>query len=337
MHERDPTKRIPKSLGTDAKLFGSYTLADAAVALFPSVLIVLLTQAVLPSTLSVGGYSIQSLTIPLAVLAIAIGSIFVSLTPAYLTSLDWLATIINYQRTTEEIAHEEAKAYTQIERVHPEHDALERTDGAVVGMVQVEPPTMALATDTEWDATTDAFVDFLNTSVEFPIQIYSTTQTFPADEYLGRYESRLDDADVENNPALAALIEQYIEWYRADLDERRMTIRDHYIIVSVTPNEVQFDRATHTQKLAELPVVGLFIQAWLGSGREEQYAAMFEELDERLRRIRTGIREIDGCNAQRVSATDATQVVGEFWAGDDFGYQNLSQVLRTRPLVGGER
>lgn len=335
MNERDPSKRIPKSLGTDAKLLGTYTLADAAVALFPGVVIVLLMQAVLPSSLSVGGYSAQTLTIPLAGLAIAVGVIFVSLTPSYLTSIEWLVTILGYQRKVEEIDHEATKEYTQIERVYPDQGAIERTDGAFFGMVQVEPPTMALATEQEWATKTEGFVDFLNTAIEFPIQIYSTTQAFPADEYLGRYESRLDDQDVRDNPALGTLIENYVEWYRADLAERRMTIRDHYVIVSVAPDEVQFGRESHAQKLAVLPVVGVFIQAWFGPGDEAQNDAMFEALDERVRRVRTGIREIDGCSARQVTAPDATQLIGEFWAGEEFDYGDLSQALRTRPLVGG--
>jgi hypothetical protein len=193
---------------------------------------------------------------------------------------------------------------------------------------------MALATEQEWATKTDDFADFLNTAVEFPIQIYSTTQAFPVDEYLGRYESRLDDPDVTANPALGRLIENYVSWYRTDLAERRMTIRDHYVIVSVSPDEVQFGRESHAQKLAVLPVVGLFIQALFGPGNEAQDDALFEALDERLRRIRNGIREIDGCGARQVSAIDATQLIGEFWAGEDFAYGDLSEALRTRPLVG---
>ncbi|MFC7133289.1 MULTISPECIES: hypothetical protein [Salinibaculum] len=337
MQERDPAKRIPKSIGTDANLVGTYTLSDAAVALFPGVIVILLTQAVLPSDLSVMGYSIQTLTIPLATVAIAVGAIFVYLTPAYLSSIDWLVTIIGYQRKSERIAHEEAKKYTTIERVYPDRGAIERTDGAFVGLVQVEPPTMALATDEEWEQKTDSFIDFLNTVIEFPIQIYSTTQAFPVDEYLARYESRLTDADVQANPALATLIENYVEWYRTDLADRRMTIRDHYVIVSVTPEEVQFTRESHAQKLARLPVVGLFIQVWFGPEREDEHNAMFEALDERLRRVQRGLRGIDGCNAHRVEATDATALIAEFWSGDDFAHDDLSRVLRTRPLVGGTR
>lgn len=335
MHESDPTKRIPKSLGTDAKLFGTYTLTDLAVALLPGVCVILLTQVVLPSSATMAGARLQAFTLPLAGVAIAVGVLFVYVTPPYTTSVAWLGTFVWFHRHPSKIAHEDAKQYTGLERVYPDRGAIERTDGALVGLVQVTPPTMALATDAEWAAKAEAFQTFCNTAVEFPIQIYSTTQPFPADEYLARYESRLEDPDVKATPRLAALLEHYIAWYAADLDERRMTIRDHYVVVPVTPAEVQFEHESLTQEFAGIPVVGLFVQAWLAPRIEAQRAALFDALDDRLRQIEAGVREIDGCHARRVEATEATRLVGEFWAGEPREYNSLRRVLRTRPLIGG--
>ena len=231
MTASSPTKRIPKSLNTEAKLLGRFTLADAAVALLPGVVVVLLTQVLLPSSLRVGGYHVQSLTLPIAGAGIAVGLVFVTLTPSYTNSLDWLQTIFGFYAGTTEHELDEASEYTQIECVHPDRGAIERIDGAFIGLVQVDPPNMALATDEQWAQKADAFQDFLNTTVEFPIQIFSTTQAFPAEAYLAHYESRLSDPDVKQNPQLQALIEHYIEWYAADLEQRQMTIRDHYIVV----------------------------------------------------------------------------------------------------------
>ena len=337
MNQRDPSKRIPKSLGTETKLFGTYTLTDLAVALLPGVLVILLTRVVLPSSLRIAGYPLQTLTLPIAGGAIAIGAVFVYLTPAYTTSLTWFETFIGFHRSPSESSHEDAKQFTQIERVHLEHGAIERADGAFFGLVQVSPPTMALATDAEWEAKAEAFQNFCNTAVEFPIQIYSTTQPFPADDYLGRYESRLDDPDVKENPRLRALIENYIAWYAADLDERRMTIRDHYVVVPVTPEEVRFERESLTQKLTGLPLLGLFIQAWFAPRVEDQREAMFDALDERLRRIESQLRDIDGCGARCVDVTEATQLICEFWAGESREYDDMQRALRTRPLVGGAK
>lgn len=330
----DPTKRIPKSIGTETKLLGTYTLTDVVVGLLPGVLGLLVMQVLLPPSLRIAGYQVQALTLPLAAGAIGLGALFVYLTPAYTTSVSWVATFIGFHRSQKQLDHDAAKTYTQLERVHPERDAIERTDGALLGVVQVDPPTMALATDEEWAAKTDAFEEFLNTSVEFPIQLYSTTQPFPAAQYLERYEARLDDPDVAANPKLEALIEHYIEWYASELEARRMTIRDHYVVVPVTPAEVQFEAASLTQQLAELPAVGWLVRLWLAPRQPAQHQALFDALDERVRQVRLGLREIDGCETRRVEATAATRLVGEFWAGEARAYDDMHRVLRTSPIVG---
>ena len=333
MSTSDPAKRIPKSIGTETKLFGSYTLTDLAVALSPGVAVILLTQVLLPSEFTVAGYHSQTLTLPLAGVGIAVGVIFVYLTPAYTTSLDWFVTFLGFHRSDHELTHEEAKQYTQLERVHPVEGVIERTDGALVGLIHVEPPSMALATSKEWGAKAHAFEEFCNTVIGYPVQIYSTTQPFPVDEFLAEYEARLTDPDVRANPRLAALIEHYLEWYASELDTRQMTIRDHYVIVPVTPAEVRFERESLIEKLAAVPVLGIFIDIWLAPSVDDQRAAMLDELDERLRHIETGVRGIDGCGASRLAVEDATTLLAEFWAGETREYANIEQVLRTRPLV----
>ncbi|WP_435349184.1 hypothetical protein [Haloarchaeobius sp. HRN-SO-5] len=333
----DPAKRVPKSIGTDAKLFGTYTLTDLAVGLFPGVIVVLVTQLVLPPTATVAGYRVQSVAMPVAAVAVAVGVLFVYLTPSYTSSLDWVGAMLGYHRRPTRRDHEAAKEFTQVERVYPEANAIERTDGTFVGLVQVDPPMLALATDEEWNRTTTAFQEFLNTTVEFPVQFYSTTRAFPVEEYLAHYEARLGDPDVEANPRLASLIEEYVAWYEDDLAARRMTIRDHYVVVPVRPDEVQFERESIVQQLAAVPLLGLFVRALAAPPKATQRAALSETLDERVTRITGGLREIDGCAASEVPVEDATTVVADFWAGQDQPQGDLRRRLRTTPIVGGPR
>ena len=331
----DASKRIPKSLGTDPKLIGSYTITDVAVALFPAVLVVLVIQLLLPESLLVGGFPVSALTLPLAGLAVAVGATFVYLTPSYMTSLDWLWTVGRFHRGTKAFDHRAAAALTRIERVHPVEGAIERTDGVLLAMVRVEPPSMALATDDEWRTMAEAFADFCNTVVEFPIQIYSTTRPFPVDDYLGRFRSRLDDEDVKANPRLASLIENYVEWYATELAERRMTVRDHSVVVTVRPEDVQFEVGSLTRKLAVVPIVGSLVRVLRAPGRKVQREAMFDALDDRTRRVVSGLRSIEGCHARRVDVGEATRLVAEYWAGEPLDYGDMGRVLRTRPIVGG--
>lgn len=334
MVERTPAKRIPKSLGTETKLLGSYTLGDAGVALLPAVAVVLLGQLLVPSSTRIGGYAIQTLVLPVAAVAVGVGAVFVYVTPAYTSSLDWLVTMVRFHTTATEEAHSEAVDHHQLKRVYPTQDVIERRDGAVIGLVRVSPPSMALATADEWAQTADGFQDFLNTSVTFPIQIYSTTQPFPVETYLDHYRDRLDDADVKANQRLQTLIERYIEWYEQDLTARQMTIRDHYVIVTVSPAEVQFEQESVLKALGDVPVLGVFVRAVTAPPPEAQRKALFETLDERRSRVQSGIRDLEGCEAMVVDASDGAKVISEFWAGQTLEYGDFEQTLRTRPLVG---
>ena len=329
----DPAKRIPKSLGTDTQLLGTYSLTDLAVAGLPGALVILVTQVVLPPSLTVGGFAVSTLTIPLALLAIGVGAVFVYLTPAYVTSLEWLRLFVGFHRSDAELAHEDAKAYTHVERVYPEHDALERTDGTLVGAVQVSPPTMALATDEEWHHTCDAFADFVNTTLEFPVQVYSTTRSFPSEEYLSHYEDRLTDPDVAGNDQLRELIEEYTGWYERELAQRQMTIRDHYILGPVGPDEVRYERASLLERLSGIPLLGFVVDIWTTPSRAEERAALLAELADRRERVARGMRDIQGCDTEPVPATDLTQLVAEYWTGAEHTYGSPESVLRTTPLI----
>ena len=201
-------------------------------------------------------------------------------------------------------------------------------------MIQVDPPTMALATDEEWQQRASAFSSVLNATVEFPIQLYSTTQEFPVDEYLAHYEDRLDDPDVKNNPKLARLIDAYRSWYADDVASRQMTIRDHYVIVPVTPQEVQFDRESLLQQLTGVPVVGALISAWFAPRLLDEQQAIVDELDSRLRRLEGGLREIEGCGTTRLNGEECLAVLGRFWTNEEYDPKTLDKLTRTRPIVG---
>lgn len=330
----DTTKRIPKSLATEPTLIGTYSLRDLLVAIAPGAVVILLARTVLPP-IELAGTSLKALSIPVAAVAIAGGVLFVSLTPRYTDSLSWLTALVEFHTDAPDADHTEAASYTQVKRVHPELDAIERADGALVGAIQVDPKPMALATDAEWRHTARGFTDFLNTTVEFPIQLYATTRSFPVDDYLAPYEQRRTDPDVQDNPTLQRLIDGYVDWYRADLERREPTIRDHYVIVSVRPESVRHTDDGIAEQLASVPIVGVFVDAVTASRAADERAAMASALDDRLRTVERGVRELDGCAARRVSAADLTDLVADYWTPVDTDVRDTSTALRTTPLVAG--
>lgn len=330
---REASKRVPKSLDGDTPLVGSYTVTDLLVAALPAVLVVLGMQLFVPPETTVAGYRIREFTLPIGAVGVVLGAVGVYLTPAHRATDEWLATMLDYRRRPAQESHATARDHTQVERVYPAADAIERADGALVGMVRVDPPSMALATDDEWREQAAAFQDFLNTTVDFPVQLYATTRPFDVDAYLAHFERRRADPDVRENDQLDRLIEEYVDWFADDLERRQTTIRDHYVVVPIHPREVRFADESIVKKLTRLPVLGVFLQVWLAPGLEEERTAMLTQLDERTRLVARGLREIDGVSTGQVSAGHAAELVAEFWRGEAVGIDDPTQVFGSSPVV----
>ena len=147
---REASKRVPKSLDGGTPLVGSYTVTDLLVAALPAVFVVLGMQLFVPPDTTVAGARVREFTLPLGAVGVALGAVGVYLTPDHRATDEWLATMLEYRQRPSQQSHATASDHTQVERVYPRADAIERADGALVGVVRVEPPSMALATDAEW-------------------------------------------------------------------------------------------------------------------------------------------------------------------------------------------
>ncbi len=358
MASNDPTRRVPKKLGESDEFWRGYTLDDLFVAAAPFIAAVLLTAYVIPAEYRVAGYVISAL-------ALLAGALAIYLTPDHLTASEWLSTYVHHLRRPSEVEHvrydfdsareqrdlptsksyeteERTQELTDVHRIHPDRDAVERVDDVFVGAVEVEPANMALATDRRWRNNVDEFADFFNNTVEWPVQVYSTTTEFPIEEFLRRREDRLDDEDVASNPVYRALVEEWLHWYPRELEARGTNLREHYVVVPVG-----VDEATDTEvggggaleSLSEIPFVGGFIGLFTSSDgltEEEKRLRAFDELDTRLEMVeKEGVQRLDGCRAHRVDSDDLVDLLIEYWEGEGSGGGGRSKV-REKTIVAGE-
>jgi hypothetical protein len=358
MSSSDPTRRVPKKLGDSDEFWRGYTLDDLLVGGTPFIVAVLLTAYVIPPEYRYIGYA-------LAFVGLLVGAVAVYATPDHMTASEWVSTYAHHFRRPEEVEHvrydfesvreqtdfpesgafevgQRTQELTDVKRVHKDRDAVERLDGTFVGAVRVEPANMALATDRRWRENVSAFADFFNNSVEWSLQMYSTTSEFPIDDYLRRRERRLDDDDVAGNPVFRRLIEEWLDWYPRELEARGTNIREHYIIVPVRRDEVvgNGDEGGLLDTLAGVPVVGgVFGLLASGDGmtEEEIRARVLDELDERLRMVENeGVQKLDGCRAHRLEASGLARILAEFWEGEPAEFGDMDGVLRENPVVVGD-
>jgi hypothetical protein len=329
--------RIPTSIETGTKLLGAYTLSDAAVALTPAVCLVLVVQVTVPPGATLAGVPAATLVVPLAGAGIAVGAAIVAATPAHTTSINWLARYLGFRWRDRRLGHDAAAGQTRVARVHPSLEALERTDGALVALVAVDPPSVALATSEEWEQNAASFREFLDTVVEFPVQFYATTRDIDTGEYLSPYRERRASVDAADRPAFADLIESYLDWYETRVTENRITVRDHYVVVPVCPREVSVAGGGHLAALDGAPLVGTVLDA-VRNRPVERRTAIADTLDERVGEIVAGLRDVAGCDARRFSAEQAAVVLGDYWGTDLEEYGDIDTALGTAaPPTGGTR
>lgn len=312
----DPAKRIPSTLQTGTKLLGSYTLGDLGVALLPAVLVVLGMQLLVPQSATVAGFAIRAFAFPMAGVAIIGGAAVVAMAPTHTDSATWITALLSHLRRPVEQPLASSGELARVRTAHRESAAIERTDGSLIGVVEVEPATMALADDDRWATVTSDFANFLTTSVDFPIQLYSTTEPFPVEAHLDRYRTRLSDPDVASNPAFGSLITAYIDWYETDLRRRQMTLRSHYVIITVAPESVQFVEDGPLARVSSIPIFGPVVAGLIGPSRRVERAAMATTLASRRDRVEQGLRQLEGCGARQCGFEETVELLSSYWSGD---------------------
>lgn len=329
-----PAATIPKANGTEATILGRFTLSDIGVGLAPAAFLVVGVQSLVPPGTSILGVDSGSVVFAGGCIGLFIGSLIVAATPAYSTSLDWLRSIWSFLTGTRKLDHHDSRRLSQVRQVDRSLNVIERWDGAFLGMVRVSPVSMALETIEGWERKSAQFTDFLNSSVDFPIQIYSTTRPFPIEASLNHYQERLQDDDVQQNPQLARLIREYNDWVELDLRQAPPTIRDHFVIVPVSPTEVVFEPDSVSERLAGVPLVGSLVEMVYGDSGVARRAAMASMLEQRLQSVEAGLRDIEGCTSSRLSAVETARVIGRYWNGEDIEGIPIDSALRASTIVG---
>jgi len=294
-------------------------------------------------------------------LTVASGTL-VYVTPSYLNVRQWLKTATHYMKQPSEINNISDAALeandniiqqyqmdkttqdsTHIKRFYPARDALERDDGQLVGAVKLEPPNMDFADPEDWAQVTNTCADWVNKNLDFDVQVYATTRTFPIGEYIDSLVDRLDDPDVNENPVLHALIEEQIQNRPQQLEESGTELVHFYLIVPVDRAEVinpEGGDKTALEKLAEIPFLGILFAAF-ASYREDlteqkRRARMFDKLNDRLQTVESDlVQEISGFDSRRVTVEEWLAMNEHFWEGiePDFEEPENGSQVRQQPAI----
>ena len=250
--------------------------------------------------------------------------VVVYLCPADRDPLGWLGAIGRFKRRPKRLTQhadrekERTQSLVGVERVLPIQGAARRTDGTIVGLVEVEGRDMALAETSVWE-TAGAGFESMADGLDGGFEVFSPARTIAPGRISKGYVGRELDDDVKNNPTLSALIETYQEDLPAELNRRGTAVRRFYVVVWVTESEVRRQDHGLFAKLADLRLVGPAIRR-VGLARreasdEEINARQKSILSARKRAVRNGLAGIEDVETSEVDAEHLAAVLTEYWTG----------------------
>ncbi|WP_408960796.1 VirB4 family type IV secretion system protein [Natrinema sp. 74] len=330
------TRKIHQSLGGTTAFFRGYTIGELMLFLAVAfVTVVAATFVPAALTIPVLGFGIM-LTILLFLLH--------KVKPRYLWLTEWLAARFGWAIKNKEYTHggednSGVRYLTRLQRVYPH--AVERTDGALVGAMKVEPANMALEDDDAWAKAVQSLSEFVNSTVDFQVKIYITSREVDDDNVVRAHQNRLGDADVRSRPVLKRLLKKYVTantTESGDIDSEATTIREYYLITAVNDDDVeQFDKTGDSvlAYLAAIPMLGrLFDRFQTDELTDPERERLKEEhLESRLTQLRRGGSSLYQCSVSPVDAYDLARITKEYWSCQSEEYADITDTLGTFPVV----
>jgi len=126
--------------------------------------------------------------------------------PSYLWLTEWLAARLGWAVKNKEYTHgednSEVRYLTRVGQVFPH--AIERSDGALVGAMKVEPANMALEDDDAWAKAVDSLSEFVNATIDFPVKFYITSREVDQDDVVRDHQRRLGTPTSDHGPSSSA-------------------------------------------------------------------------------------------------------------------------------------
>ena len=266
--------------------------------------------------------------------------------PTERAPIEWMSAIGRFKRAPKRLTNhaekreERTQTLTQVKRILPMSGAAERTDGALVGLVEVKGQDMALAEESAWNAAAEGF-EKMARSVDSTVEIYSPSRTVNPGRLIEGYLNRGKDEDVKRNETLQYLLEIYQDQLPKEMNARGTAVRRFFVVISVTPREVRRADQGALSKLAELPGIGGSIErfglASRGPSDEEIRARQKSMLEARKRAVENAISSTAGCTTSPVDSEYFAALIREFWTGVRTRYQDKPVPKHQTPVVHHNR
>lgn len=245
-------------------------------------------------------------------------------------------SLIEYDERTQDLHH--------VERIYPQYDVIELTDGQMVGAMQVMPANLDTENNEYINSIIGSAKSFYDNSLDFPIVFYLTTHGLETDKLLKPYRKRESDDDVRDSPILEYYVKHHQRWIEQLMGGR--PTRQYYILIPVSEEEVYESlgqEETISSSLSNIPIIG----GMIGSASDEDEFKLSENelkmnqismINDRRSAVQGGLIGAIGeeADSEPVNATEFAAILKEYWEGEDVSREDYNGLVGTMPVVVGK-
>lgn len=329
---------IPKSLGTKEILFenvpviGTVEFFDGVLLVIPSVLMLTLSDAILPGSYS----SVFGL-----VVFLAFGSLLV-VKPSYMSLYSWLQLKWDFRNReknlTKKMSNSEGKPFesysavpdndtrklTMVSGVYPERRAVELDNGDVISILQFTGSNLDMAPPEIRNRTVEEYSSSISASIQNDIQFYLPMRPVSLDSTISVYRDRSEagKSSVENKRFMDKYLEDRVEWLQRTSESTY--IREQYVVVRVSTSDVIGDDVGVNQEgIEQIPggdIVKDVYEGFTGETRlqsdQEIERKKLRELANRVQTVGSALAIGSGNDFEVASTQKEVALLKEFWEGE---------------------
>jgi Cdc6-like AAA superfamily ATPase len=232
--------------------------------------------------------------------------------------------------------------------------AILRDDGSLIGAIRILPIPLRLESEEAKRKANRAFANALETAVDYDAELFTPTRVADFESRRKQWEDRtrayqsqadrlMSAADVD--AAIDAIRKQILADISDELaaginlyeDTKRM--KEHYILVSVDPDEVIIDRSAESGGLGSITGLGELVKLKRlreQAGTDEHINRLVEKLERRVENLESELNRIDDLSANAKSAIEFSEAIADFYRGTNVrAHDDFTQCIRGSPVPGG--
>lgn len=346
---------IPDKIGgqdiliDDAPFVGTVEFIDGVVVFGPSVMFLLMSDALLPPI-------VEAYSLIFTILIALFGLSLLVIKPAYKTVSEWLKDIRQFkQRETEYDKHLETdggraitdynitpdndtRRLTGVEKVHPHKNAIQMNDGTIAGILEFSGSNLDMATGSVMNNVIQQYSSSIGSQLEHDIQFYLPMRQISMTGTKEVYTERANERDT--SPFMTGYLADRVDWIEGV--SQGSFVREQYVIVPVRRREIYSQ--SMPGKSSPLEQIGGQVLVDIKRGllgddtvqsKQEVVRKQFRELENRMDTI-DGILSVGpGNSSRRVSSAKCIALLKEFWEGNEINDDEFDAMIREMPAVLG--